>query len=67
LAIAGSGTLQTGRYQRVGASLKFGQTYRHKIGKMAIVGDKRWHHLIANACGVSKLSFETPHFCRAQF
>jgi hypothetical protein len=31
-----------------GADLKFGQTYRHKIAKLAIVGDKRWQHLIAN-------------------
>ena len=31
-----------------GADLKFGQTYRHKIDKLAIVGDKRWQHLIAN-------------------
>jgi SpoIIAA-like len=31
-----------------GADMKFGQTYRHKIAKLAIVGDKKWQHLIAN-------------------
>ncbi len=31
-----------------GADLKFGQAYRHKIAKLAIVGDKKWQHLIAN-------------------
>jgi hypothetical protein len=28
--------------------LKFGHTYHKKIAKMAIVGDKRWQHLIAD-------------------
>ena len=31
-----------------GADAKFGQTYRHKIAKLAVVGDKKWQHLIAN-------------------
>jgi len=31
-----------------GADMKFSQTYRHKIAKLAIVGDKKWQHLIAN-------------------
>lgn len=31
-----------------GADMKFGQTYRHKIAKLAVVGDKKWQHLIAN-------------------
>jgi len=31
-----------------GADLKFGQTFRHKIDRLAIVGDKRWQHLITN-------------------
>ena len=34
-----------------GTDLKFGQTYRHKITGPAIVGDKRWRHLIANLTG----------------
>ena len=27
---------------------KFGQTFRNKIKKLAIVGDKGWQHLLAN-------------------
>jgi hypothetical protein len=31
-----------------GADLKFGKTYHHKIRRMAIVGDTRWEHLLAD-------------------
>ena len=30
-----------------GADLKFGQTYHHKIDKLAIVGDQAWQHVLA--------------------
>lgn len=32
-----------------GADMRFGHDYRKKIGKMAIVGDKRWEKWLAKA------------------
>jgi hypothetical protein len=29
------------------ADLEFGRAYRHKVERLAIVGDKRWQHLLA--------------------
>jgi SpoIIAA-like len=31
-----------------GADLAFGRAYREKIEKLAIVGDKRWQHVLAS-------------------